>query len=170
MQPALLPSIRTVVGKGFKAALHTAGQYPRKLREIAPLLSWIGMDVKAPPSKLSSVIGRPANRAAIAESIETILEAGIDYEFRTTIHSMLLSEEDIREISSMLCELGVKRYVLQCFRPLGCRDEELSRNPRTTPLSENLLLHLKESFEHFELRSHENYSKSDEGSSRGGIT
>lgn len=128
-QPGLLRAIREVRDLGFLAALHTAGMYPRRLARLLPQVNWVGLDIKAPFDHRYDVItGRAGAAAAVAESLRVLLESGIDYELRTTVHPLLL-DEDAREcIRHQLAAMGAKPTRWQDFRTAGCADEELNRS------------------------------------------
>jgi len=90
-QDALADAAREVIDMGFQVGLHTAGPYPRRLRDMieAGLVDWVGLDIKALPEHYGQVVGR-ANAAARAwESLEVLIEAagrgGPDFEVRTTV-------------------------------------------------------------------------------------
>ena len=63
--------------------------------------------------------------------MEAVLASGIAYEFRTTMHPSLLSEEEILDIARTLSDMGVKNYALQAFRAQGCRTKELKATAGT---------------------------------------
>lgn len=153
MQPALLPAIKAVRDLGFQVALHSAGQYPRRLREVLPYVDWIGMDIKAPPSGYQAITKRKVSSATVLESIEAVLSAKKAYEFRTTFHPLLLSDRDLQQITAMLTDAGVSRYVLQIFRKAGCNDDELLEKTSSMVPSNDTIEMLRNSFEHFELRN-----------------
>ena len=47
LDPALGAAMDEVRALGLAVGLHSAGIYPRRLRELLPRLDWIGLDVKA---------------------------------------------------------------------------------------------------------------------------
>ena len=152
MQPALSEAMREVRALGFRVGLHTAGQYPRRLEQLLELVDWVGMDVKAPSEKYTAVTGRSVRTEAVRRSIEAILSSGVECEFRTTIHSDLLCEDDIRAIARSLSVMGAPRYVVQLFRPSGCVDQELLSTNLNNSLSSGLIGELESCFESFEQR------------------
>ena len=66
-QDALADAAREVIDMGFQVGLHTAGPYPRRLRDmiVAGLVDWVGLDIKALPEHYGQVVDR-ANAAAKA--------------------------------------------------------------------------------------------------------
>ena len=72
-EPTLQPGLEVAAGQvrelGFRVGLHTAGSAPAALREVLPLLDWVGFDFKAPFADYSRVTagadrGRTAQAAA----------------------------------------------------------------------------------------------------------
>ncbi|MHB1656998.1 MAG: anaerobic ribonucleoside-triphosphate reductase activating protein [Burkholderiales bacterium] len=120
LQDGLGEAARAVRALGFKVGLHTAGMYPERLRELLPLFDWVGMDVKAPFADYPHVTGVAGSGAKALASARLILDSGADYEFRTTVHSALLSRNALAAMAHELAALGVQHYVLQEFRQQGC--------------------------------------------------
>ncbi|PIU61422.1 hypothetical protein COS83_04260 [archaeon CG07_land_8_20_14_0_80_38_8] len=75
------------------------------------------MDVKAPlePERYHRASGSDIDLSLIKESIDIIMNSGIEYEFRTTVVPNLLNTADIIKIARLL--RGAKKYVLQQFSP-----------------------------------------------------
>ena len=122
LQDGLAAAMRAVKSAGFKVGLHTAGMYPERLRELFPLLDWIGMDIKAPFADYERVTGVPGSGEKAVASARLILDSGVDYEFRTTVHPVLLSLDALDTMGVELAALGVQHYVLQEFRQQGCAE------------------------------------------------
>jgi pyruvate formate lyase activating enzyme len=136
LQVGLLDAIGEVRELGFKIGLHTAGMYPQRFATILPLLDWVGMDVKAPFADYPRITGTPGSGERALASLDLILQAGVEYEIRTTVHPALLDDEAVHALANDLAERGVKHYVIQAFRSQGCQDEFLNRNmARTHPLT-----------------------------------
>src|SRR5690606_30414695 len=111
--PHLHDAIRDAKAMGLAVGLHTAGAYPRRLAAILPELDWVGLDIKAPPGKYDDITQVSGSAAPAYQSAKAILESGIAYEFRTTIHPALLSDDDILEIGEELARMGAQHFVLQ---------------------------------------------------------
>lgn len=58
-------------------------------------------------------------------SARMVIDSGIDYEFRTTVHRSLLSAEDLQNMADELSNMGTKHLVLQKFQPNGCDEDHL---------------------------------------------
>jgi len=120
LQKDLAEAARAVKGLGFKVGLHTAGVYPERLHKLLPLLDWVGMDIKAPFSDYEHITGVTDSGWKARTSARWILDSGVDYEFRTTVHSALLSQDALALLGRELAAMGVQHYVLQEFRQQGC--------------------------------------------------
>ncbi|MBQ3695639.1 MAG: anaerobic ribonucleoside-triphosphate reductase activating protein [Alphaproteobacteria bacterium] len=116
MQPDIVDLAREVKELGFKVGVHTSGVYPEKLREMAPYIDWVGMDIKAPWNKYESVCGRPKMAEKVKESLSFLLEKGISFEARTTCDPDCLVPNDILTIATELKADGVKTYAMQHYR------------------------------------------------------
>jgi pyruvate formate lyase activating enzyme len=104
----------------FLVKLDTNGTNPKMIRTLIDneLIDYIAMDVKAPFTEekysKASGVSKSAFLAKIEQTTQTLLEGGIDYEFRTTLVPTLHTKSDIREICEKI--KGCKKYVLQNFR------------------------------------------------------
>lgn len=119
--------LRKIKESGLKVKLDTNGTNPDLLESLISenLIDYIAMDVKAPLNKkYSDTVGVDVNLDNIRRSIDLIQSSGIDYEFRTTIVPIFLSEGDVHSLISELS--GSKKYALQQFRPDYTLDPALS--------------------------------------------
>lgn len=150
----LVPAMRAVKALGFQIALHTTGMRPDRLEAALALCDWVGMDVKAPFGGYEAVTRVAGSGAGPRESLRRLIKSGIDHEVRTTVHPDLLSEDQILEIAEDLQAMGVRRYVLQIFRPDGCLDKNLKERlvPDRT-ISQKLTADLERMFPDFRVRS-----------------
>lgn len=112
LQPDLIPFMGRLKAMGFKVKLDTNGTHPEVVENLVQqkLLDYIAMDIKAPFSKYKDICGNDQYLEAIEQSIDYLLNCGVDYEFRTTF-SPRLTEEDILTIAERI--KGAKLYVLQ---------------------------------------------------------
>ena len=112
---------------GFEIGLHTAGPDPNRLQAVLPFVDWVGMDIKAPfDETYDQIVGFKGIVSGVKESLRRLLKSGVDYQLRTTVHSLLLSELDLKRIRLEIEEMGAKEIVLQPFRPQGCTDDLLT--------------------------------------------
>jgi len=61
--------------------------------------------------------------------LHAVLDSGVPYEIRTTVHPALLTDDDLLAMAAELRADGVRRWILQLFRPEGCRDRDLAARP-----------------------------------------
>lgn len=109
--------IKKIKGLGFAVKLDTNGTNPKMLKKLISqnLVDYIAMDIKAPLIEIAyqKVTNRKIAEIVpkIKESINLIMESGIDYEFRTTTDKKVLAPDEILEIVKSIS--GAKRYFLQ---------------------------------------------------------
>lgn len=115
LQDDIVSFAEKVKKMGYLIKIDTNGMYPEMLKELIDrkLVDYIAMDVKAPKNKYDSLSGVKVDIKKIEKSIEIIRSSLINYEFKTTFASNLLTREDIVEIAKWL--KGSKRFYLQQF-------------------------------------------------------
>lgn len=132
LQVGLEEFIIKIKGLGYLVKLDTNGTQPLILQNLIQknLVDYIAMDIKAPLKRYAEICGVDVDTGSIEQSIQILMNAKRDYEFRTTFVPEL-KKEDIMEIARMI--RGAKRYVLQQFRipeqKQGIKDIRLYRNP-----------------------------------------
>jgi len=120
-EPTLQPGLRSFICKikdmGFDIKLDTNGSRPDVLGELLEekLLDFVAMDLKAPLSQYSRVVGASVESDTIRRSINLIISSCVEYEFRTTWVPNLLSVDDLMEMAESI--RGAERYVIQRFIP-----------------------------------------------------
>jgi pyruvate formate lyase activating enzyme len=142
VQAGLADAIAEVRELGFRVALHTGGPVPERVREVLPLLDWIGFDLKAPFAEYERITRVAGSGEAARESLVAVLASGVAYEVRTTVHPALLDDDALLRMADKLAEMGVAQWVLQPFRVEGCGDEGLvAQPPAALRLSPELASH-----------------------------
>jgi pyruvate formate lyase activating enzyme len=139
LQKDLLAFLEKIKEMGFLIKLDTNGSSPDVIREALKkkIVDYLAMDVKAPLEKYRMVTASKIDLTKIKESIQLIMESGLDYEFRTTIVESLLTNEDIIKIASLIS--GAKLYVLQKFvRTKTLKKEFAKEKSKTTEELEKL--------------------------------
>lgn len=122
-QQALGAAMREVHALGFKVGLHTSGAYPERLRDLLPLLDWVGMDIKALPADYGAITGVTGSGKLAWKSLSLLLDAGIPLEVRTTVPPDWTAEQ-VTPLGHALADAGVRVYCLQ-----GCdTDHALDRS------------------------------------------
>lgn len=155
-EPTLQDGLRLAITEtrdlGFKAGLHTGGTYPSRLGELLPLLSWVGMDIKAAFSDYGKVTGTPASGEKARESARLLLASGVSYEFRTTVHPLYHTQDSLLQLAEELQQLGAKHYLLQEFRPQGCADKTVNIYSARELLDDAVCSRIGTMFESFSVR------------------
>ncbi|MGD9638126.1 MAG: anaerobic ribonucleoside-triphosphate reductase activating protein [Alphaproteobacteria bacterium] len=127
VQPAIFMAVQEVKNLGFKVALHTGGGNPEALAKILPFVDWVGLDIKSPEHLYKTMTGGFGDFDKVMQSLDMLLKSGIDFETRTTVYPKYLGENEIREIAKELYSRGVKKYVLQEYRPLSNNEDNLEK-------------------------------------------
>ena len=144
------PLIKAIKDKGLLVKLDTNGAYPDRLQALLDenLLDFIAMDIKATADKYPEVIRAPFDETAFFQSIDIIMNSGIDYEFRTTVVPQL-TVEDMATMAGYI--KGARSYALQQYRapenppsnilPLPLKPSFFhAAKERITPLVEKIVL------------------------------
>ena len=153
MQPDIVSVARTLKDMGFQVAVNTSGAYPDRLKDLLPLLDWVGFDVKAPWQKYPLLCGREGLTASIEKSLDLLIESGVAYEVRTTLDPRYLTIDDVFEIADILQHKGVQTYTLQKYRTF-----DTDKNPPSLVEinsffeNEHLIHTLQKTFPHFACR------------------
>lgn len=125
LDPALPSAIRDVRKLGFEVGLHCGGAYPQRLEEVLPEVDWVALDIKAPFDDYEKVTGVADSGLQALACAKTVLASKVKYEFRTTVHPSLMTDDEIGELARSLSGIGVENYALQVFRSQGCKTKEL---------------------------------------------
>ncbi len=116
MQPDILSIVTAIKALGFKVAIHTAGVYPEKMKQLLPLIDWVGLDIKAPKSKYHILSGRENISKSVFETLDILSNSTLDFEVRTTLDPKHLDISDIYELANDLKPFQIKTYALQKYR------------------------------------------------------
>ncbi|MDI6799230.1 MAG: anaerobic ribonucleoside-triphosphate reductase activating protein [Actinomycetota bacterium] len=128
---------------GYPVKLDTNGTRPRALSRLIKedLISYFALDIKTSFEKYDLLGASKKDAGAVLESIDLIIESGLDHEFRTTVVPGLVEPEDVLQIATMLKERGAGKYYLQQFNPKNVLSEEFKC---VKPYNVQLLRDLKE--------------------------
>lgn len=124
-EPLLQKDIEDFLSKikelGYQVKLDTNGMFPEKLKKVvkAGLVDYVAMDIKNSPEYYSVTAGKEdVDLSKIKESVDFLIqEAGIDYEFRTTVVAEFHTESAFDDIGELI--KGAKNYYLQSFVDSG---------------------------------------------------
>lgn len=139
MDPGLEAAVREVRESGFQIGLHSGGTHPKRLRQVLPLVDWVGLDIKATSAGYEAVTRVRGSGVPAFESLRAVLESGVDHEIRT--------------LARQLARMGVTRYALQVFRATGCQDADLNGMRFTAYPGAELVAELEALFPSFTLRN-----------------
>ena len=117
----------------------------------ATLSDWVGFDVKAPAEDVAAITGVDGSGAANWRSLEYLLDSGVAYECRTTVHWGLFDSERLWRLATRLRAMGVERFAVQLARPARQLDPQLLAKPAPQGAAQ-LWRELEELFPAFELR------------------
>lgn len=115
----LIEWIRFVKFLGYKVKLDTNATNSSMISFLIKenLVDFFAIDFKAPIEKYKKVVDvNFLDFSCVLENIRLIVLSNVDYDIRTTVHSDLLSFEDILEMIEQLRKVGVLNYHLQSFR------------------------------------------------------
>lgn len=123
IQNGLIDFIKQIKDMGFLVKLDTNGTYPQVLKEVLPFVDYIAMDIKAPLYKYKNITKVNIDTEKIKESINIIMNSGVEYEFRTTVVKSQLDKKDFEAIGELI--KGAEKYYLQKFVPSKILDPNL---------------------------------------------
>jgi pyruvate formate lyase activating enzyme len=126
LQTALVDAMAETRAMGFRIGLHTGGPAPERLAAVLPLLDWIGFDIKAPFAEYEAMTGVKDSGLAARESLSLLLQSGVAYQLRTTVHPRLLDDAAMARLNADLAALSCGPTLVQPFRPQGCADPALT--------------------------------------------
>ncbi len=126
-EPTITPSLEgfltDIKAQGLAVKLDTNGSRPGVIRRLIKLglLDAVAMDIKAPltGAAYEAAAGTPVDISGIKESIQILLEGGIEAIFRATVVPGLHDEDAVRKMAQAL---GGRRLILQDFRPEDALD------------------------------------------------
>lgn len=117
----LFPSIeafcQSIKMMGFKIKLDTNGLNPNVLKTLIDkkLIDYVALDYKAPSYKFEALT-KNKGFEKFTQSLDYLIKENFPFEARTTLHSDLLSTEDINTIMLDLHQRGYKNtYYLQNY-------------------------------------------------------
>lgn len=80
------------------------------------LIDFVSLDLKATKDKYQSITGKDIFSDVLI-TLRAIIDSGVDYEVRTTLHSDLLDAADIESMSKVIRGFGYKNsYFIQKYR------------------------------------------------------
>jgi pyruvate formate lyase activating enzyme len=110
--------IEEVKKMGFLVKIDTNGSSPDVMKKLVNknLIDYVALDFKAPKSKFETIT-KSELFAPFEETLDIMLKANIPFEVRTTYHSDLLSEKDLKEMVGFLEKKNHNgNYYIQYFK------------------------------------------------------
>jgi pyruvate formate lyase activating enzyme len=114
----IIPLITEVKKMGFLIKVDTNGSSPDVMQELLNknLIDYVALDYKAPKFKFQNITQSDLYDD-FEETLDLILQAKISFEVRTTYHSDLLTEEDLKEMVAFLESKNYSgNYYIQYFK------------------------------------------------------
>lgn len=148
--PRIVELLDRLKSLDLRVKLDTNGSKPVVLGDLVAtgLVDYVAMDIKASLSeepvdsvgtrKYDLAAGRTVDIDAIEESIHLLLEAEVDYEFRTTVVPTIVGRRDVENIARRIA--GARRYFLQPFEPSHARSPLLRKVHPYAPTEMNEML------------------------------
>ena len=114
---------------GLAIKLDTNGSNPDMLTRLLHdgLLDYVAMDIKNPLDAYDALSGGVADTVAIRRSIQLLLDASIDYEFRTTVVGGYHTVASVERIAESIA--GARLYRLQNFESVATLDPDFGGRP-----------------------------------------
>ena len=120
-EPTLTPELpklcKDIKELGLKVKLDSNGTNPKILKQLIDekLIDFVAMDIKTSFDKYPAACGMNDKKLieAVKQSVQIIMNSGIDYEFRTTVVPTLHTIEDMQKMSEQIKD--AKKYVIQNF-------------------------------------------------------
>ncbi|MBI9077993.1 MAG: anaerobic ribonucleoside-triphosphate reductase activating protein [Desulfatibacillum sp.] len=113
LQKDLMDFMEIIRDMGFEVKLDTNGSRPHVLEQILDtgLVDYIAMDLKTTPDQYAGMVESPVDPEKIRTSIQTILNSGVDHEFRTTCAWPMIDRDTVSRLSEMVA--GAHLWVFQ---------------------------------------------------------
>jgi pyruvate formate lyase activating enzyme len=127
LQRGIIDVLQHIRALGLKTGLHTSGSLPKQLKTALPLLNWVGLDIKATPEHYAQITHRRSSGKAAWQSLDLLIESGIDCEVRITVHADLMKAAALDELLNLLASKNVQKVRLQKARG-PFLDDTLSSN------------------------------------------
>lgn len=113
----IIPLAHALKAMGMKVKIDTNGSRPDRMRTLLTeqLVDYVSLDFKAMPGRFEMITHSDVY-TEFEETLDLLLCAGKPFEVRTTIHSSLLPDEEIRKMADHLIARGYRgKYFLQNF-------------------------------------------------------
>ncbi|KEO75822.1 radical SAM protein [Anditalea andensis] len=113
----IIPLTRNIKDKGLDVKIDTNGALPERIDEMINqgLVDYIALDFKSLPKNFESITGSRLFDA-FESTLQLLIQSKIAYEVRTTVHSDLISVDELKQMVKYLDTKGYKgKYYIQHF-------------------------------------------------------
>ena len=99
----VLPFAKEIKEKGFLLKIDTNGSNPDVLKALIEqgLVDYVAVDFKAPFNKFE-LITKSSLYNSFIQSLDLLQNSSVQFEVRTTVHSSLLTQNDVEEMCALL--------------------------------------------------------------------
>ncbi len=155
IHPSLIEWIKYIKSLGFRIKLDTNATNTEMFRKIIDerLVDFIAVDFKATKKIYSKVIMSNFSSEIIFENLKYMVNSGIDYEIRTTIHSDIHNKEEIFNMIREMKSINVENYYLQLFKMPPETVGDSKDSSYEVGFFDDIKLELENSFEKTDIRN-----------------
>ena len=160
------PRLRRGKGLGLLRMVHTNGTNPKVVKKLIDekLVDYWGMDLKSNFDNYFLVQSSKLKIQSLIQNVKTsmvsIINSGVEYEFRTTVVPGIHDLDNLKKLASELQsainnqQSAIKsKWYLQQFRPINCLDKSyLKKKPFSKEEMENFQKELQQIIPHTFLR------------------
>lgn len=117
LHPTIFPLLERAKEYGFEVKIDTNGSRPKVLEALMArqLVDYVALDFKALEHRYHAVT-KSGLFADFAESLSLLNRSGLPFEVRTTVHSELITHDDLRAMVGFLQQQGYKgNYYIQHY-------------------------------------------------------
>lgn len=117
MHRGIEPFLHEVKDLGLQVKVDTNGGRPAAIKKLIDqrLIDYIALDYKSTRAKFDGITKSNLYKPFL-ETLNFLLSSKFAFEVRTTVHTQLLDESDLRTMASQLYRLGYRnKYYLQLF-------------------------------------------------------
>jgi pyruvate formate lyase activating enzyme len=145
--------ILKIKNQGYLIKLDTNGTNSKLLKELVDnkLINYIAMDIKSDKENYEKICQIKVDLNKIEESIKTILNSNIDYEFRTTVIKTKHNKKILENIAFWIESLANKKPKKFCIQNFVARKGKLldKEYEKIDPFTEQELKEMKKQIEKY---------------------
>jgi pyruvate formate lyase activating enzyme len=105
---------------GFTVGIHTNGQFPDTIEKNIDEISFIGLDIKTVKDKYTDITNvKDVDFDKVIKTIKLAQKYNKEIQCRTTLFPKYVTLEDCVNIAKMLKDIGITKYTIQQYYPIG---------------------------------------------------